>query len=147
MKIAVAADHGGFHLKEHVRGLLADMGHVVLDVGAHTPDSTDYPPLAREAAGLVGSGEADMGILCCGSGVGVTIVANKVRGVRAVNAHDPAEAELARRHNDANVLGLGGRNIGPHEAEPIVVAFVLGEFEGGRHARRVGQIDALETPA
>ena len=147
MKIAVAADHGGFHLKEHVRGLLADMGHDVVDVGAHTPEAVDYPPVARDAAQLVGSGDADLGVLCCGSGVGVTIVANKVRGVRAVNGHDPAEAELARRHNDANVLGLGGRNLGRHEAEAIVVAFVLGEFEGGRHARRVGQIEGLQTPA
>jgi ribose 5-phosphate isomerase B len=147
MKIAVAADHGGFHLKEHLRGLLADMGHHVLDVGATSPEAVDYPPLAREAAQLVGSGDADLGVVCCGSGVGVTIVANKVHGVRAVNGHDPAEAELARRHNDANVLGLGGRHLGPHEAEAIVVAFVLGEFEGGRHARRVGQIEGQQTPA
>jgi ribose 5-phosphate isomerase B len=147
MKIVIAADHGGFHLKEHVRGLLADMGHEVVDLGADSPEAVDYPGLARDAAEMVGSGEADVGIVACGSGVGVTIVANKVRGVRAVNAHDPAEAEMARRHNDANVLGLGGRRLGPHEAEAIVVAFLLGEFEGGRHARRVGQIETLDTPA
>lgn len=147
MNIVIAADHGGFHLKEHIRGLLADMGHDVVDLGADSPEAVDYPPLAREAAERVGSGESDMGIVCCGSGVGVTIVANKVHGVRAVNAHDPAEAEMARRHNDANVLGLGGRRLGPHEAEAIVVAFLLGEFEGGRHARRVGQIETSDTPA
>ncbi len=145
MKVAMAADHGGFHLKEHLKGVIVDMGHEVIDVGCTTPDSVDYPPLAREAAQMVGDGDADVGVLACGSGVGVTIVANKVTGVRAVNAHDAAEAELARRHNDANVLGLSGRRLGPHEAEAIVVAFLLGEFEGGRHARRVEQIDA--TPA
>lgn len=147
MKIVIAADHGGFHLKEHVRELLDDMGHEVVDLGADSPESVDYPPLARELATRVGEGDADLGIVACGSGVGVTIVANKVAGVRAVNAHDPAEAELARRHNDANVLGLGGRRLGPHEAEAIVVAFLLGEFEGGRHARRVEQIEKLDTPA
>jgi ribose 5-phosphate isomerase B len=147
MKIVIAADHGGFHLKEHVRGLLADMGHEVVDLGADSPEAVDYPGLARDAAEMVGSGEADVGIVACGSGVGVTIVANKVRGVRAVNAHDPAVAVWARRHNDANVRGLGGRRLGPHEAEAIVVAFLLGEFEGGRHARRVGQIETLDTPA
>jgi ribose 5-phosphate isomerase B len=145
MRIVVAADHGGFHLKEHVRELLVGMGHEVTDLGADSPESVDYPPLARELAERVSRGDAEVGIVACGSGVGVTIVANKVPGVRAVNAHDAAEADLARRHNDANVLGLSGRRLGPHEADAIVRAFLQGEFEGGRHARRVGQIEPVDA--
>lgn len=147
MRIVIAADHGGFHLKEHVGDLLGQMGHEVTDLGCDSPESVDYPPLARELGERVARGDADCGIVACGSGVGVTIVANKVAGVRAVNAHDAAEADLARRHNDANVLGLSGRRLGPHDADAIVRAFLQGEFEGGRHARRVAQIDGATTPA
>jgi ribose 5-phosphate isomerase B len=113
-------------------------------VGTATPGSVDYPPFAAEAARLVGGGEVDRGVLACGSGVGVAIVANKVAGVRAVNAHDTGEAEMARRHNDANVVTLSGARLGPHQADDIVSTFLRTEFEGGRHARRVGQISALE---
>jgi ribose 5-phosphate isomerase B len=144
MIIAVGSDHAGFHLKEHVKGTLAALGHDVIDVGPLTSSSVDYPQLAADAARLVASGEADRGVLACGSGVGVAIVANKVAGVRAVNAHDRGEAEMARRHNDANVVTLGGSRLGPGEADVIVVAFLRTEFEGGRHARRVRQITALE---
>ncbi len=142
MRIVIAADHGGFELKEHVRGVLADLGHEIVDVGVNSAESADYPAFARDAAQRVSSGEADLGIVHCGSGVGVTIVANKVPGVRAVNAHDPDEAQLARAHNDANVLGLSGRRLSNEEADAIVAAFLEGEFEGGRHARRVEQIEA-----
>jgi len=142
MRIVIAADHGGFELKEHVRGLLSGLGHEVVDVGANSAESVDYPEFARDAAQRVSSGEADFGIVHCGSGVGMTIVANKVEGVRAVNAHDPDEAQLARAHNDANVLGLSGRRLSVEEADAIVVAFLEGEFDGGRHARRVDQIES-----
>ncbi len=145
MRIAVGSDHAGFHLKEHVKGALARLGHDVIDVGPDTAGSVDYPQFAADAARLVAEGEADRGVLACGSGVGVAIVANKVLGVRAVNAHDPAEAEMARRHNDANVVTLSGVRLGPHDADVIVSTFLRTEFEGGRHARRVGQISALET--
>jgi ribose 5-phosphate isomerase B len=144
MRIAVASDHAGFHLKEHVKVALGAIGHEVIDVGPLTTGSVDYPQFAAEAARLVASGEADRGVLACGSGVGVAIVANKVAGVRAVNAHDRAEAEMARRHNDANVVTLSGARLGPQQADAIVAAFLRTEFEGGRHARRVGQISALE---
>jgi ribose 5-phosphate isomerase B len=144
MRIAVGSDHAGFHLKEHVKAALAHLGHEVVDVGPESPGSVDYPQFAADAARLVATGEADRGVLACGSGVGVAIVANKVAGVRAVNAHDPAEAEMARRHNDANVVTLGGARIGPEQADLIVGTFLRTEFEGGRHARRVGQISALE---
>ena len=144
MRIAVGSDHAGFHLKEHVKVALAAIGHEVIDVGPETAGSVDYPQFAADAARLVASGEADRGVLACGSGVGVAIVANKVAGVRAVNAHDASEAEMARRHNDANVVTLSGARLGPHAAGVIVAAFLRTDFEGGRHARRVGQISALE---
>jgi ribose 5-phosphate isomerase B len=144
MRIAVGSDHAGFHLKEHVKAALADLGHEVVDVGPETPGSVDYPQFAAVAARMVGDGEVQRGVLACGSGVGVAIVANKVEGVRAVNAHDTSEAEMARRHNDANVVTLSGSRLGPRQADAIVSAFLRTEFEGGRHARRVGQISALE---
>jgi ribose 5-phosphate isomerase B len=144
MRIAVGSDHLGFHLKEHVKLTLFALGHVVVDVGPASPSSVDYPQYAADAARLVGGGDADRAVLACGSGNGVAIVANKVDGVRAVNAHDRAEAEMARRHNDANVVTLGGSRLSPGDADVIVVAFLRTEFEGGRHARRVGQIAAIE---
>ncbi|MGH2840289.1 MAG: ribose 5-phosphate isomerase B [Solirubrobacteraceae bacterium] len=143
MRIAVGSDHAGFELKEHVKELLAADGHEVVDVGPETDESTDYPRFARPAARLVAAGDAERGVLVCGSGVGVAIVANKVPGIRAVNAHDPEEAQLARQHNDANVVTLSGRRIEAAQADEIVRAFIAGEFEGGRHARRV---DLIEEP-
>lgn len=144
MRIAVGSDHAGFHLKEHVKGRLAALGHDVVDVGAASPDSADYPGYAYDVAALVADGGAERGVLACGSGVGVAIVANKVAGVRAVNAHDPSEVEMARRHNDVNVVTLSGARLAPDRAEAIVAAFLRSDFEGGRHARRVAQIAALE---
>src|SRR6476469_10927538 len=145
MRIAVGSDHAGFHLKEHVRQVLEGQGHEVVDVGTVSPESVDYPRYAQEASRLVAEGDAERAILACGSGVGVSIVANKVAGVRAVNAHDASEAEMARRHNDANVVTLSGSRLGPQQADAIVAAFLRTEFEGGRHAGRVGQISALEA--
>jgi ribose 5-phosphate isomerase B len=147
MKVAVGSDHAGFHLKEHVRVTLAAAGYDVVDVGTTSAQSVDYPRFAEQAARLVSGGEADRAVLACGSGVGVSIVANKVAGVRAVNAHDAAEAEMSRRHNDANVVTLSGVRLGPEQADAIVAAFLRTEFEGGRHARRVGQISDLERDA
>lgn len=144
MRIAVGSDHAGFELKERVRAQLEGAGHEVVDVGADSDESTDYPRHAAAAARLVADGEAERAVVVCGSGVGVSIVANKVAGVRAVNAHDPDEAEMSRRHNDANVLALAGRRLDPEAAEPIVERFLATEFEGGRHERRVGQIGAVE---
>jgi ribose 5-phosphate isomerase B len=144
LRIAVGSDHAGFHLKEHVRAALARAGHEVFDVGTSSPESVDYPTFAAQAAQMVAGGVAERAVLACGSGVGVAIVANKVGGIRAVNAHDPSEAEMARRHNDANVVALSGARLSPAEADAIVGAFLRTEFEGGRHARRVGQIVDLE---
>lgn len=144
MRIAVGSDHAGYALKEQVRPLLEDAGHEVVDVGTDSDESTDYPRYAAEAARLVAAGDADRAVLVCGSGVGVSIVANKVDGVRAVNAHDPDEAEMSRRHNDANVLALAGRRLEAGDAPQIVERFLETEFEGGRHQRRVDQITAVE---
>ncbi len=144
MRIAVASDHAGFALKEPVRPMLEAAGHEVVDVGTNSDQSTDYPRYAAEAARLVADGEADRAVLACGSGVGVSIVANKIDGVRAVNAHDPDEAETGRRHNDANVLALAGRRLEEGDAELIIERFLATEFEGGRQGRRVDQISAVE---
>jgi ribose 5-phosphate isomerase B len=147
MVIAIGSDHAGFHLKEHVKGVLLASGHEVIDVGPGTPESVDYPAYAEQAARLVSDGGAQRAVLACGSGVGVAIVANKVAGVRAVNAHDPSEVEMARRHNDANTVTLSGARLTPDEADAIVVRFLGTGFEGGRHARRVDQIAALDGSA
>jgi ribose 5-phosphate isomerase B len=144
MKIAIGSDHAGFDLKRKVAPLLEAAGHEVVDVGTDSEESTDYPRYASAAARLVADGGAERAVLVCGSGVGVSIVANKVDGIRAVNAHDPEEAEMSRRHNDANVLALAGRRLGEDDARPIVETFLATEFEGGRHERRVNQIGEVE---
>jgi ribose 5-phosphate isomerase B len=144
MVIAVGSDHAGYHLKEHVKGVLLAAGHEVMDVGTNRPDSVDYPAFAEQAARLVAGGQAERAVLACGSGVGVAIVANKVSGVRAVNAHDPSEVEMARRHNDANTVTLSGARLAPDAADAIVERFLRTAFEGGRHARRVSQIAELD---
>jgi ribose 5-phosphate isomerase B len=145
MRIALASDHAGFALKSELATQLAAAGHDVVDLGTGSADSVDYPLYAEPAARLVAQGDVERGVLVCGSGVGVAIVANKVPGVRAVNAHDPAEAEMARRHNDANVVTLSGARLAADAAGAIVTTFLSTEFEGGRHERRVGQIAAVET--
>ncbi|CAB4942617.1 unannotated protein [freshwater metagenome] len=142
MRISIGSDHAGFAIKEHVKAYLQAAGHEVVDVGTTSPESTDYPAFAAHGARLVADGEVDRGVLACGSGNGVAIVANKVHGIRAVNAHDVAEAEMARRHNDINVVTLSGARLTTAEADAIVAAFLETAFEGGRHARRVDQIEA-----
>ncbi len=144
MRIAVGSDHAGYALKAKVAPLLKAAGHDVVDVGTDSDESADYPRYAARAAAMVADGEAERAVVVCGSGVGVSMVANKVSGVRAVNAHDAEEAEMSRRHNDANVLALGGRRLEGEVAAEIVEAFLATEFEGGRHARRVEQIASVE---
>jgi ribose 5-phosphate isomerase B len=144
VKIAMGSDHAGFELKESVKRRLEAEGHEIEDVGTHSADSVDYPPFAARAAELVAAGEAERGILVCGSGNGVAIVANKVDGIRAVNAHDADEAEMSRRHNDANVITLSGQRLSSADAAPIVDSFLGSGFDGGRHARRVGEISEVE---
>jgi ribose 5-phosphate isomerase B len=140
----VGSDHAGFELKEHVADALREAGHEVVDVGTESEESTDYPLFAEPAARMVADGEAERGVLVCGSGVGVNIVANKIKGVRSVNAHDVPEAQMARRHNDVNVLALSGRRLSPDVADAIVASFLETDFEGGRHERRVDLIGEVE---
>lgn len=144
MRIAVASDHAGFTLKEHVKAALTAQGHDVQDAGTTSDASTDYPEYAAKAARAVSAGDAERAVVVCGSGNGVTITANKIAGIRAVNAHDADEASMARKHNGINVLGLSQARIDATTAEGIVDAFLTTEFEGGRHERRIGEIADVE---
>jgi ribose 5-phosphate isomerase B len=141
MRIAIGADHAGFILKDHLRARLAEAGHELRDFGTHAADSVDYPDYAGLVAHCVAAGEAERGILVCGSGIGMAIAANRFRGVRAAACIDLFSARLARQHNDANVLTLGSRIVAPPLAEAIVDLFLDTPFEGGRHARRVAKLD------
>lgn len=143
MRIHLGADHAGYQLKEHVKSALEAMGHDVVDVGTHAEESVDYPDFAQAVGRAVASGEADAGVLVCGTGLGMAIAANKVPGVRAIQASDPEMARMARLHNDANVLTLPGRYIGPEQAAAVIDAFLTTAFEGGRHQRRIDKIDAI----
>jgi ribose 5-phosphate isomerase B len=144
VKIAIASDHAGFELKQQIAAQLSADGHDVQDFGTTSEASVDYPDFAEPAAREVAAGEAELGVLVCGSGVGVAIVANKVDGVRAVHAHDAEEAEISRRHNNTNVVTLGERTTSPEQAVEIVNTFLATEFEGGRHQKRVDKIALVE---
>lgn len=144
MRIGIGCDHNGVVLKKTILELLAQQGHQVEDFGTHTADSVDYPDIAKEVAQAVARCACDRGILICGTGIGMSITANKVPGVRAAVCHDVFLARRAREHNDANVLCLGGSTLGPALAQEIVRTYLETSFEGGRHARRVGKISALE---
>ncbi|HJX61882.1 MAG TPA: ribose 5-phosphate isomerase B [Dehalococcoidia bacterium] len=145
MRIAVGSDHRGFALKEGLKELLGKLEHEWVDFGCQGDEPVDYPDIARPLAQAVARGEFDAGILVCGSGIGVSIVANKVKGVRAALCHDSWAGRRARQHSDANVLCLGSWCIGRGVAEDIVRAFLDAEFEGGRHKTRVDKIKAMES--
>ncbi|HEX9092852.1 MAG TPA: ribose 5-phosphate isomerase B [Coriobacteriia bacterium] len=145
MRIRIGSDHAGFGLKESVKAHLEGQGHEVVDIGTHSADSVDYPGYAGKVGRAVASGEADFGILVCGSGLGMSIAANKVHGVRAVPVTDPEFAKMARAHNDANVLTLAGRYTDSETAARIVDTFLATPFEGGRHERRVEGITEIES--
>ena len=142
--IALACDHGGFDLKEAAIEVLKELGLEYKDFGTHDRKSVDYPVYGARAARVVSSGECDRGIILCGTGVGIGITANKVPGIRCVTCSDPLSAELGRRHNNANMLSMGARIIGPELAKCIARAFLTAQFEGGRHALRVEMLSALE---
>ena len=144
MKIAVACDHGGLELKKAVLVYLKDHGHEAVDFGTCSDASCDYPDFALPAAEAVACGECDKGILICSTGIGISIAANKVKGIRCAHCHDTYSAKYTRLHNDANVLCMGGRTIGPGLALELVDVFLNTPFEGGRHARRVEQLMKLE---
>lgn len=144
MTIAIGSDHGGFALKEDIKRYLEKRGVSYRDFGTYTEDSCDYPVVAKEVAEAVACGEYSRGLLFCGTGIGISIAANKVAGVRAACCSDSFSARHARLHNDANILCLGGRVVGAGLACELVGLFLDTEFEGGRHARRVDLIRALE---
>ena len=145
MKITIGSDHGAVQLKEEVKMVLKEYGDVeVKDVGTFGTDSVDYPDIAEKVCGDVVSGKADRGIVLCGTGIGISIAANKIKGIRCALCNDVYSAKMSRQHNDANVLAMGGRVLGFGPAGEIVRAFVEGKFEGGRHERRVNKIMALE---
>ena len=141
MKIACGADHGGVDLKDALKVYLEEKGIEVVDFGTTGHESVDYPEYGHKVAQAVANKEADFGLVCCGSGIGISIAANKVKGVRCVRAHDPYSAEMSRRHNNCNVIAMGGRFLGLDMAKKCLDIFLEIEFEGGRHSRRV---DAIE---
>lgn len=138
--IAIAADHAGFELKDLLKGELEAAGYDVLDLGTNGPESVDYPDFADALAGAVTDGRASRGVLVCGSGIGISIAANRHKGVRAAAVYDETAARLARQHNDANVLALGARLTGVEIAKACLKTFLETEFEGGRHQRRVDKM-------
>jgi len=145
MRFAIGADHAGYEAKERVKRWLVEHGHGVDDVGTHGTASVDYPDFAGQVARKVAQGEADLGVLVCGTGIGMSMAANKVRGIRAAACAETFSARMSRRHNDANVLCLGARVLGSGLMEEILAAFVGGSFEGGRHAARVDKINRIEA--
>ena len=145
MTISLGCDHGGFALKEHIKTYLEGKGHQVTDCGCHSDDSVDYPVYGKAAAEAVASGQCEMGIVICTTGIGISITANKVKGIRCALCGDPLSAEMTRRHNDANMLALGAGMLGKNMAERIVQVFLATEFEGGRHQRRVDLISEIEA--
>ncbi|MGH9521416.1 MAG: ribose 5-phosphate isomerase B [Terriglobales bacterium] len=145
MRIALGADHGGFELKNRIKSWLAERGIETEDLGTNSADSCDYPDIARPVCELVTAGRSDRGILCCGTGIGMSIAANKIDGIRAAHVTSESEAALSRQHNDANILTLGGRTLSDDLARRIVNTWLDTAFSGdARHARRIAKVGALE---
>jgi ribose 5-phosphate isomerase B len=144
MKLSIGADHAGFELKEKLKQSLKAKGYDVTDEGTNGPESVDYPDFAAKVAHDVAEKRADMGVLVCGSGVGMAIAANKVHGIRAANVSSEVEAQLSREHNNANVVAVGARFLSTEQAEKLVDTFLKAKFAGGRHERRVEKIAELE---
>lgn len=143
MIIAVASDHGGFELKNRVREHLKERGIKVVDLGTDSEESVDYPVYGKACAEAVASGKADLGVVCCGTGIGISIAANKVKGIRCGLCTSVEMAELTKKHNNANVIALGGRTTDPDLAIQIVDRWLDTDFEGGRHQRRVDMLDEM----
>ena len=142
--IAIACDHAAVELKKEIEALLTEMGEEYIDFGTHTTESCDYPIFAARAARAVADDTCEKGILICGTGIGISIAANKVHGIRCALCNDPLSAELTRRHNDANMVAFGARIIGAELAKSIVRTFLTTPFDGGRHQKRVDLITKLE---
>lgn len=144
MKIAIGNDHMAVDMKNHIKKYLEDKGHTIVNFGTDTTDRTDYPIYAKKVADSVVSKECELGILICGTGIGISIAANKVKGIRAAVCSEPYSAARTRQHNNANIIAFGAKVIGAATAETIVDAFINAEYEGGRHARRVDMISDIE---
>ena len=145
MKIVIASDHTGYDLRQEMAAEARDLGHEVVDLGPEPGEKLDYPVNGAVVGRLVAAGDYDLGMLVCGTGVGISLAANKIRGIRAVVCSEPYTARLSRLHNNANVLAVGARVVGPGLARMIVHEWLTAEFEGGRHARRVDQITDIES--
>lgn len=145
MKVAIASDHRGYHAKEHIKSHLTGSGHEVCDLGCTSPANCDYPDMAFAGAKCVASGQADRGIFLCGTGIGTSMAANKVKGIRAALCHDELTAEMSRRHNDANVLCLPADLLGDELIRRVVDVWLRTEYEGGRHTRRLQKIAEYEA--
>jgi len=145
MRVAIGSDHRGFHAKEYLKRILAQMGHEVLDFGTPSDGPTDYPDYALPVAQAVAAGRAERGVLLCGSGIGMCMTANKVHGVRAALCHDELTAEMSRRHNDANVLCLGGDLLGEELMRRMLEIWMATDFDGGRHERRIRKVMQVEA--
>ncbi|QIB27678.1 ribose 5-phosphate isomerase B [Caloranaerobacter azorensis] len=144
MKIALGSDHGGYELKEHIKKFLEEKNIEYVDYGTYTTESVDYPDFGHKVAKAIKQGECDRGIVCCGTGIGISISVNKVPGIRCALVSDCYSAKMSREHNDANVLALGGRVVGVNLALEIVDVWLKTEFQGGRHQRRVDKIKGIE---
>ncbi|OPJ55272.1 ribose 5-phosphate isomerase B [Alkalithermobacter paradoxus] len=144
MRIALGSDHGGYVLKEEIKRHLQEKGHEVVDFGTNSTDSCDYPDFGLAVAEAVASGEFENGILCCGTGVGISIAANKVKGIRCAVVSDTFSARMTKAHNNANILSLGERVVGKGLALEIVDAYLSTQFEGDRHSRRLDKISKIE---
>ncbi len=145
MNVAIGCDHRGFYLKQKVMAYLRELDHNYQDYGCYNTDSVDYPDIARKVSEGVGSGNAKIGILICGTGVGMSIAANKIKGIRAALCYDALTADRARKHNDANILCLKGEDVETSVALDIVRTFLSTNFDGGRHLQRINKITILET--
>ena len=144
MKIGIASDHGGFELKEYLKEYLKKSGIEVSDFGTNSEEPVDYPIYGERCARAVANAEVERGIVCCGTGIGISIAANKVAGIRCALCTDENMARLSRQHNNANVLALGGRTTSNEEAQKILDAWLITEFEGGRHQRRIDMIENIK---
>ncbi|NIA07612.1 MAG: ribose 5-phosphate isomerase B [Actinobacteria bacterium] len=145
MKLSIGSDHRGFQAKERMKAFLAELGHEAIDCGTDSTKPCDYPDIAYPAAKAVADGKAELGILLCGSGIGMSIAANKVRGVRAALCHDEVSVDLARRHNDARILCLSADGLGEKQMTKIIRIFLETSFDAGRHERRVNKVTNIEN--
>ena len=144
MKIALGCDHGGYELKQYLIPVIERLGHQVQDFGCDSTESCDYPDFGAAAARAVADGSCERGIVICTTGIGISIAANKIKGIRCAHCADSLQAEMTRRHNDANMMAIGAGFTGKNMAERMVEVFLNTEFEGGRHQRRVDKVMALE---